>query len=451
MRAAPSDTVIYNTCRASGSMVGACCEGWDLLPGLCPITTSANGGSEPLSQKSDVEDQLRAIESVTDVELRHLDVDDLLSELLDRVASLMSVDTVAVLLVDNASQQLVARAAWGVEEEVRQGVRLPVGHGFAGPVAATRQPIALERVDSTTVTNPLLWEKGIQAILGVPLMSGDELLGVLHVGSLSERRFTKAESDLLAHVAERVAAAVQARELEVERAAARALQRSLLPSRLPDLPGFEFAARYVPAEVGGVGGDWYDAFVLPDGRLWLMVGDVAGHGLRAAVVMGRLRSALRAYALDCRTPEEVLARADRKLQFFEPGETATVLCAVLNPADGLLHLSLAGHPPPVIAPIGSPATLVEVQPGPPLGVDSEVPRPSGTVHLPPGGALIAFTDGLVERRGKSIDDAFALLRSATQPQNAERLCFTVMDRLVGKFIPEDDIALLALRRLVEAQ
>ena len=193
----------------------------------------------------------------------------------------MGVDTVAVLLLDKASRQLVARAAWGIEEEVRQGVRLPVGTGFAGRIAASRQPVVLDRVDSTTVANPLLWEKGIRAMLGVPLLSGDELLGVLHVGSLTERHFSEAESDLLAHVAIRVAAAVQARQLEVERAAARVLQRSLLPSELPRVPGIEFATRYVPAEIGGVGGDWYDAFVLANGKLWIMVGDIAGHGMQS--------------------------------------------------------------------------------------------------------------------------------------------------------------------------
>jgi sigma-B regulation protein RsbU (phosphoserine phosphatase) len=394
-----------------------------------------------------VADRLRAIESVTETAAGRLDVDDLLAELLGRVAVLMSVDTAAVLLLDKASEQLVARAAWGVEEEVRQGVRLPVGPGFAGGIAATRQPMILERVDSGTVANPLLWEKGLRAMLGVPLLSGGELLGVLHVGSLTERRFTAAESDLLARVADRVAAAVQSREPEVERAAARALQRSLLPSRLPNLPGFEFAARYVPAEVGGVGGDWYDAFVLPNGKLWVMVGDVVGHGMQAAVVMGRLRSALRAYTLDDHPPEEVLARADRKLQFFEPGQTATALCAVLDPPYESMQLSLAGHPPPVIARDGFPATLVDLAPGLPLGVFMDFPRPSKVVHLAPGSVFVAYTDGLIERRGKSLDDGLTLLREAVQAEHTGKLCHTVMDRLVGNAVPEDDIAVIAVRRV----
>ena len=400
----------------------------------------------PSTPGSTVEDRLRAIETVTDVALSHLDVDDLLAELLERVAGLMAVDTVAVLLLDKASRQLVARAAWGIEEEVRQGVRLPVGTGFAGRIAATRQPVVLDRVDSTTVANPLLWEKGIRAMLGVPLLSGDELLGVLHVGSLTQRQFSEAESDLLARVANRVAAAVQARQLEVERAAARVLQRGLLPSELPDVPGIEFATRYVPAEIGGVGGDWYDAFVLANGKLWIMVGDIAGHGMQAAVVMSRLRSTLRAYALDDHSPEEVLARADRKLQFFEPAETATVLCGLLEPPYHAIQLSLAGHPPPVIVGPDSPAALVDIDPGRLLGVDLDTPRASITVPLAPGAVVVAYTDGLIERRGESLDEGFALLCGAIGAKHPQQVCSRIMETLVGRNPPQDDIAVLALRR-----
>jgi phosphoserine phosphatase RsbU/P len=406
--------------------------------------TDPVGDSSAAAHKIDG-DQLRAIESVT-VTLGHLDVDDLLVELLERVTDLMGVDTGAVLLIDEVSQQLVARAARGVEEEVRQGVRVPVGRGFAGRIAATRQPVVLDRVDATTVANPLLWEKGIRTMLGVPLVSGDDLLGVLHVGSFTERRFTEDDSDLLAHVAGRVAAAVQARQLEVERAAAKVVQRSLLPTRLPQLPGLEFAARYVPAEIGGVGGDWYDAFALPDGRLWVMVGDVVGHGMRAALVMGRLRSSLRSYALEEHPPDEVLARADRKLQFFEPGETATVLCAALDPPYDAVRLSLAGHPPPVIAAPDTPATLLNLKPGPPLGFDPYIPRSSISVPLAPGAVLIAYTDGLIERRGKSLDDGLALLCQAAHPHHPEQVCFELMDALVGSETPQDDIAVLVLSR-----
>jgi serine phosphatase RsbU (regulator of sigma subunit) len=410
------------------------------------MTTPAELPVPPSTLGSTVEDRLRAIEAVTDATLSHLDVDDLLTELLERVAVLMEVDTVAVLLVDKASRQLVARAAWGIEEEVRQGVRLPMGSGFAGRIAATRLPVVLDRIDSTTVANPLLWEKGIRAMLGVPLMIGNELLGVLHVGSLTERRFSEAESDLLSHVANRVAAAVQGRQLEVERAAGRVLQRSLLPSELPHVPDIEFATRYVPAEIGGVGGDWYDAFVLANGRMWIMVGDIAGHGMQAAVVMGRLRSTLRAYALDDHSPEEVLARADRKLQIFEPAETATVLCGLLEPPYDAIQLSLAGHPPPVIATPDSPAAVVDIEPGLLLGVDLDIPRTSITLPLTAGAVVVAYTDGLIERRGESLVEGFARLCGAVRAEHPQQVCFRIMETLVGRDPPRDDIAVLALRR-----
>src|SRR5581483_1213106 len=131
--------------------------------------------------------------------------------------------------------------------------------------------------------------------------------------------------------ADRIALAVQARQLSLERAATRMLQRSLLPASLPECHGFEFGSRYVPAEDLGVGGDWYDVFQLPEGEVWMIIGDVAGHGLRAGVVMSRLRSTIRAYAMERRSPAEVLTLTDRKIQHFEPDEMATVLCARLDP------------------------------------------------------------------------------------------------------------------------
>ncbi|MGH9121001.1 MAG: PP2C family protein-serine/threonine phosphatase, partial [Acidimicrobiales bacterium] len=295
------------------------------------------------------DEQLSAIEAISDAYLGQLGVDDVLREITGRLVDLLQVDTAAVLLVDSEGDHLVARAACGIEEEVRQGVRIPLGEGFAGHVAADRRPIILDRVDSSTVANPILLEKGIHALLGVPLMDGGTVIGVLHVGSLTPRAFTADEAGLLQQIATRVTEAVRTRGSEADRVAAQTLQRSLLPSRLPRLNGLQFAARYVPAEVGGVGGDWFDAFQLPTGDIWVMVGDVAGHGLTPAVIMGRLRSALRSYALEGHDPEHVLTLANRKLQFFEPGSLTTVLTAVLSPPYDEIQPASAGHLPPVLA------------------------------------------------------------------------------------------------------
>ena len=130
------------------------------------------------------EKNLASLQALTDSALTTLDVDELLDELLSRVQESLDADTAAVLLVAKGDAELVATAARGLEEEVREGFRVPIGTGFAGRIAARRGPIRLDRVDTTTVTNPILWEKGVQVMLGVPLLAADELLGVLHVGRL---------------------------------------------------------------------------------------------------------------------------------------------------------------------------------------------------------------------------------------------------------------------------
>src|SRR4051812_49346024 len=175
------------------------------------------------------EDRLRRIESVTEPSLGHLDVEDLLEELLERVRELLDVDTAAVLLLDPSGTELIATAARGIEEEVHQGVRVPLGRGFAGRIAASKSPVVIRRVDHTNVLNPLLRDEGIQSLLGVPLLIAGSVFGVLHVGTLRQRDFTDDDVQLLQLVAERVTLATQSRQTAIEHSAARALQRSLLP------------------------------------------------------------------------------------------------------------------------------------------------------------------------------------------------------------------------------
>ena len=402
------------------------------------------------SELAAAEDRLREIQTIMDTSLHHLDVDDLLQELLDRILTVLSSDTAAVLLLDEDSRQLVARAARGIEEEVRQGVRVPVGAGFAGRIAAERRPVILDRVDTSTVTNPILWEKGIKVMLGVPLVAGGQLLGVLHVGRLTERPFVHQEVELLEMVGGRVASAVQTGMLRDEQTAAKILQRSLLPSALPRSPHLRLASRYLPAEHGGVGGDWYDAFALPSGEFWVMTGDVGGHGLRPAVVMGRLRSALRAYALEGWPPEKVLHLANQKLQHFERGATATVACAVFSPPFEHFTLALAGHPPPVLAVPGEPTRLLDVKPAPLLGASSDVLPTKTSIEMPLGGVLLLYTDGLIERRGESLAVGLDRLRSVVVAGDPEVVCRQVTNALIGDWSPQDDVAMLAILRTAAA-
>jgi len=392
-----------------------------------------------------VENRLRAIQSITDAALSRLDDRELLAELLDRTREALQADTAAVLLLDSPSGQLVATAAAGLEEEVRQGVRIPVGRGFAGRIAADQRPVILDHVDHTTVLNPILWAKGIQSMMGVPMMAGGQMIGVLHVGSLTSRHFTSHDIELLQLAADRAAAAVQSITAQNDRLAVAALQRSLVPSALPAVPGAEMAARYIPGS-GVVGGDWYDVFTLPSGELGVVMGDVAGSGLPAAVIMGRMRSALRAYALETLDPAEVLARLDRKMLHFEPNALATVLYAVIDPALDRMHIALAGHFPPVLAAPGQAAELADVPAGMLIGILPGAQRPVSTVKIPPGALLCFFTDGLVERPGEVIDEGLARLCLALVAEPPDAACSAVMGALVGSEPTRDDIALLMIRR-----
>jgi Stage II sporulation protein E (SpoIIE)/GAF domain len=401
----------------------------------------------PLRPPPDAEDRLRDIRSLTDAALSHLDAGDLLATLLGRVREILDADTAAVLLLDSTGRQLIATAASGLEEEVSQGVRIPVGQGFAGRIAAGRRPVILDRVDHGTVLNPLLLEKGIRSLAGVPLLVHGTVLGVLHVGTVHNRVFTADDAALLQLAADRAALAVQSLRSREDQAAALALQRSLVPSALPAVPGTEVAARYVPGS-GRVGGDWYDVFVLPSGELGLVVGDVAGSGLGAAVIMGRIRSAQRAYALEFDGPAHVLAKLDAKMQYFEEGGImATVSYAVLDPGSGQLHVSSAGHLPPVIAAPGQRAAVAQIAVDPPIGVVDAPRRQVSTLALAPGAVLCLFTDGLVERRDEPIDDSITRLCQAVTPGPPEDVCVSVMHDLVGRQYPGDDIVLLVLRWL----
>lgn len=401
--------------------------------------------TRPAELSASAEVRLQQIQAITDVALSQMDDEDLLGEVLERVREILQVDTAVVLLLDESGRQLVATAARGIEEEVRQSVHVPVGRGFAGRVAAERRPVIIEDVDSTSVVNPLLVQRGIRSLLGTPLLIGDDLLGVLHVGALTTRRFTATEVEFLRLAADRAARAAHSLRASAERAAARELQRSLVPSALPMIAEVEMAARYSPG-TSSVGGDWYDVFTLPSGELGVVMGDVAGQGLRAAVIMGRMRSALRAYALEFDDPAQVLDKLDRKMQHFEQGVIATVLYAVCDPELKWARIASAGHWPPVLAAPGGTSALVEIAQGVLIGVDDDPRRQSTRVRIPPGALLCFYTDGLIERPGVMIETNLARLCESIVPAAPDTVCAAVMAALIGRETVRDDVALLALRR-----
>src|SRR3954471_16057410 len=303
---------------------------------------------------SDEPQRLRDLQQVTDAALAYLPLDRLLEELLARVREIVEADTAAILLLEEDGRTLVARAAKGIEEEVEQGVRIPVGMGFAGRIAAQRRPVRIPDVNHADVLNPILREKGLTSLLGAPLLVEGRVIGVLHVGTLQARDFSDEDEDLLQRAADRAALAINARLYERQRGLTEEIQRSVFPSPLPSFPGVSLAARYKPAAGATLGGDWYDAFMLPGGALGLAIGDVVGRGFKAAAMMGQLRAALRAYALDGGSPIAIVSKLNVLLRQIEPGGSATVLSLMLDPATGAITLSSAGHPPPLlISPDGS--------------------------------------------------------------------------------------------------
>jgi serine phosphatase RsbU (regulator of sigma subunit)/anti-sigma regulatory factor (Ser/Thr protein kinase) len=393
-------------------------------------------------------DRLRDLRSVTDAALSYLPLEELLNELLVRVVRILDADTAAILLLDDDDRTLVARAAKGLEEEVERGVRIPVGRGFAGRIAATRRPVSVENIDEAEIINPILREKGLRSLLGVPLLVEGGVIGVLHVGTLTPRKFLDEDIELLQSAADRAALAIASRLTERERGLTDALQSSLIP-RLPDLPAVGLAGRYLPAASAQLGGDWYDAFQLPDGRLGMAIGDVVGRGFHAAAMMGQLRSGLRAYALDGLQPSDVLERLSRLLRQLDPGRTATVLYMVLEPYVGSLVVSSAGHPPPLVVRDDGDPIYFELPGSAPLGATRYPTYEERNYEVAPGSTLVLYTDGLVERPGESLDAGFERLRLVVQagPDDLEHLG----DRMVGELLPggpsEDDAALLLGRAL----
>ena len=393
-------------------------------------------------------DRLRDLQSITDAALAYLPLETLLQELLTRVVDILGVDTSAILLLEDDDTTLVPRAAKGLEEEVERGIRIPLGHGFAGRIAASRQPVRIFDLAEAEVVNPILREKGLVSMLGVPLLVEGTVVGVLHVGTLHQRAFDDNDEELLQRAADRAALAIFSRLTERERGLADAIQRSLIP-RLPELPAVSFAGRYLPAQAARLGGDWYDAFSLPDGRLGLAIGDVVGRGFHAAAIMGQLRSGLRAHALDGMSPAAVLERLSNLLRQLEPGRTATVVYIVLDPHAGGLTVATAGHPPPLVRPTEGEPRYLALPASVPLGATRHPRYDAHEVDFEPGDAILLYTDGLVERPGESLDAGLARLVDTVRGEypNLEHLGDALIDVLLPEGPGDDDAALLAARAL----
>jgi serine phosphatase RsbU (regulator of sigma subunit)/integral membrane sensor domain MASE1/anti-sigma regulatory factor (Ser/Thr protein kinase) len=231
---------------------------------------------------------------------------------------------------------------------------------------------------------------------------------------------------------------------------AETLQRTLLPERLPDLPGVGLAARYVPATSDvQIGGDWYDVLPVPGGRVGLAIGDVAGHGPSAAASMAQLRMALRVYALQDPSPASVLRSVHRLVSQLPMPEMVTLLYAVLDPVTRTVRYATAGHPP-ILAFDRTRTSYLSGGLSPPIGVTAEAFYQEEVRELDPGSTLLLYTDGLVERRGESITEGLDRLGEAAKTmagEDLERLCDHLLRSMIVLGDVADDVALIAVRPL----
>lgn len=392
--------------------------------------------------------RLARLEKIADVALRASNLDELLAGLLETVRDGLKSDYATILLVEG-TDELVVRAAVGLDEALTSDVRVPVGEGVAGAIAATRTARVIDDLSAVEVVSPYLRDLG-GSLAGVPLLFRDRVLGVLHVGSERTAAFGVEDLEYLKLAAERAAIAIeQTRLFERERDIAAALQHSLLPEKFPRLPGAALAALYLPASDGTrVGGDWYDAFPVGDGRLILAIGDIVGHGIEAAAAMGQVRNALRAYAHEDPSPAKVFARLNKLLVEASGLEFCTAFCALVDPWAGTLIYTNAGHPAPLVLG-GGPARYLELARSLPLGALADVSFEEATDSLEPGGVLFAYTDGLVERRDERLEarlDLLAREAAAAADVPLRRFPEAIRSKLLGEDTARlDDAAMIALQ------
>ena len=390
--------------------------------------------------------RVRDLQWITDAALPHVGLQELLDQLLDRIVQVFQADHGAVLVRAEDSSRLELRAAQGVDPDLNDDIYRSIADRLAARFALSRMPVVLERSGVALASS--LAGAGMQSVLGLALILDRQLLGVLYVGRRASRSFTDDDAALLHLVGDRVALAVdRARVFEQERHIAETLQRSLLPERLPKIPGMDVAVRYLPAGAGmEVGGDWFDMFELGDGRVILAMGDVVGRGVRAAALMGKLRTSLEAFAYDGRSPEEVVERLHSFMERQHRAEMATLLYVAIEPDRGSAELTNAGHLPMLIRSADGRARFVGREASPPLGALPYLHFEAVGEAIEPGSVLVLFTDGLIEVRGTSIELRLEELRRAveTGPADPEALCAEVLEQMLGEEEPQDDVALLIL-------
>jgi PAS domain S-box-containing protein len=398
-----------------------------------------------------VAEMVSGMQLLVDAALAHRTLGDIMSDLVTRVRGVLDADAAAIYLAEEG-ERLILSAASGGAPWREPTPPLAFGEGFAGRVASAREPLLAQDPEPDELPYPGLRELAVESLIGVPLLAEGGVTGVLVVGASAPRHFTADDLNLLRLAADRVALAIDhARVYEREHRIAETLQRSLLPDRLPQIPGLSVAARYLPAaSEAEVGGDWYDVLPIPGGGVGLVMGDVAGKGLAAASMVGRLRSALRAYALEGHPPARVLERLNRLLWTeADDSQMATLLYVVIDPAEGRVRWVNGGHLPPLLLVDDRPPQFLEGGSSVPLGVLPFPDFEEVEVAVEPGAAVVLYTDGLVERPGEHIDSGLDRLAALVRegPADPQGICDHLLSELVPDGGPTDDVAILTLRTI----
>ncbi len=326
------------------------------------------------------------------------------------------------------------------------------------PVSEILAEHTADKIAAAWIRQPVADLLGQSSMLILPLIARGIMLGFFVCTRLpGYRRFDAYDTELGMEFASRAAMFMDnAQRYSRERATALTLQRSMLPTGLSAPSSVEVKHRYLPgSQLIEIGGDWYESIALPGGRVALVVGDVAGHGVRAAVTMGRLRTAIHTLAMLELPPAETLQQLNELMQELGAREPhfATCVYAIYDAVSGKCELASAGHLPPLLVRPDGSTELLDISPAPPLGVGSG-PIQSRVVDIDDGSLLVLYTDGLVERRTEDIDVGLAKLRAIFGPGSADRpledLCKAT---LAGVYADQqrDDIALLIarLRRISE--
>ena len=386
------------------------------------------------------------------------------------LAAAVDLAEVAEVVVGELSAALGAVAGWlSLLDDSERMLELVASHGYSAefveryrripvdaPLAVARavrdgEPVWLEQA-SREATYPELLEAteatSSEGLAILPLRSAGRAFGFVALRFREPRSFSDAERTLVLSLADQCAQSVErARLYEREHRIALTLQQSVLPDDLPPLEHVELAGRYLPgAKEGQVGGDWYDVLELPSGAIAAVVGDVVGKGIPAASAMAQLRNALRAFAQEGFKPSTILGRVNR-LARSAGFSFATLIYLVLDPQTGWCRFASAGHLPPLVVRDDGRAWFVEGGRSLPIGVADDTVYRQTAVELEPGWTVLLFTDGLIERRGESLDEGLARLQELARQSGPwpDQLLAAVTEGMLPTEGPGDDVAMLALR------